>query len=54
MKILNSEQVNQPKQNVANGIVTFLLNTILIDFAVAQMGSKKLELAKSFKKLNIN
>ena len=51
IKILNSGKVLQVIQNVANGIVTSLLNTILIDFAVAKMGSRKLELVK---KLNIN
>ena len=51
MEILNSSKVLQVIQNVANGIVTFLLSTIPIDFAVVKMGSKKLELVK---KLNIN
>ena len=51
IKLLNSGKVLQVIQNVANGIVTSLLNTILIDFAVAKMGSRKLELVK---KLNIN
>ena len=50
-KVLNSSKVLQVIQNVANGIVTFLLSTIPIDFAVVKMGSKKLELVK---KLNIN
>ena len=48
---LNPCKVLQVIQNVANGTVTFLLNTIPIDFAVAKMGSRKLELVK---KLNIN
>ena len=47
MKILNSGKVLQVRQNVANGIVISLLNTILIDFAVAQMVSRRLELAKN-------
>ena len=47
MEILNSGQVLQVIQNVANGIVTFLLSTIPIDFAVAKTGSRKLELAKN-------
>ena len=51
MEILNSCKVLQVRQNVVNGIVTFLLSTIPIDFAVVKMGSKKLELVK---KLNIN
>ena len=47
MVILNSGKVFQVIQNAANGIVTFLLSTIPIDFAVVKMGSRKLELAKN-------